>query len=336
LALECELMAATFLLNRTATGDRFRHKLLAWYSANRRKLPWRETRDPYRIWVSEIMLQQTRVAAVLDHYRRFLKQFPSVRALARAKESGVLAVWSGLGYYRRARMLHAAARIVADECSGRVPDSAEALRKLPGIGRYTANAIASIAFAEPVPVVDGNVERVLSRILGASIAQAELWSTAQKLLDPAHPGDFNQALMELGATVCLPGVPECHRCPVKSACSSRGKKQLRRTPAAQRLRNSASLKLVVRRQAILLRQRLASDRLMPGMWELPKCVRAMRPQPQLRLKHSITNTDWTINVYSAKRASARSSETWVPLKRLSRLPLTGLTRKILRRMNLLA
>ena len=328
-------MAAASNFKSARARSRFRQKLLAWYGVNGRALPWRETRDPYRIWVSEIMLQQTRVAAVLDHYRRFLKQFPSVQALAQAQESAVLAAWSGLGYYRRARMLHAAAKKVAHEYAGQIPDSAEALRNLPGIGRYTANAIASIAFAEPVAVVDGNVERVLARMSEVPIAQSELWTTAQNLLDPARPGDFNQAMMELGATICLPGVPECHRCPVKSACCSRGQKLVARTPGAQRLRKSASLKLVIRNGKILLRQRPASAQLMPGMWELPEYARGIRRQPQLRLKHSITSTDWSINVYTC-RASASSGETWVPLSQLARLPLTGLTRKILRRTNLLA
>lgn len=328
-------MTATPNFKSTARRSHFHQKLLAWYSANRRTLPWRETRDPYRIWVSEVMLQQTRVAAVLDHYRRFLQQFPSVKALAQAKESDVLAVWSGLGYYRRARMLHSAAKVVAEEYSGRVPESAEELRKLPGIGRYTANAIASIAFAEPVAVLDGNVERVLTRMCGAPISQPQLWSMAQSLLAPAQPGNFNQAMMELGATICLPGIPECHRCPVKSECSSRGQKQLTRTPA-QRHRKSAFLKLIVRNQAILFRQRPASARLMPSMWELPEYGRGPGRQALLRLKHSITSTDWEINVYSATRTALRCGETWVPLARVSRLPLTGLTRKILRRMNLLA
>lgn len=328
-------MAAALKLDSAAKRSVFRQRLLAWYGVNRRTLPWRETRDPYRIWISEIMLQQTRVAAVLDHYRRFLKQFPSVKALAQAKESAVLAAWSGLGYYRRARMLHAAAKKVAQEYAGQIPDSAEALRRLPGIGRYTANAIASIAFAEPVAVVDGNVARVLARMSGASIAPSELWSAAQSLLDPARPGHFNQAMMELGATICLPGVPECDRCPVKSACCSRGQKLVARTRGAQRLRKTASLKLVLRNGKILLRQRPASAQLMPAMWELPEYARGSRGQPQLRLKHSITSTDWSINVYTS-RASARSEETWVPLSRFARLPLTGLTRKILRRTNLLA
>src|SRR5215831_3276911 len=166
--------------------------LLNWYDGNRRRLPWREDRDPYRVWVSEIMLQQTRVAAVLEHYRRFLERFPTVHDLARARETSVLATWSGLGYYRRARMMHAAAKKIVREHQGQFPRTAEALRALPGIGRYTACAIASIAFGEALAVVDGNVERVITRFLGRALSAEAIWNFAQGLIDESRPGDFNQ------------------------------------------------------------------------------------------------------------------------------------------------
>src|ERR1700742_3501221 len=182
--------------------------LLGWYAAHKRDLPWRATRDPYRIWVSEIMLQQTRVAAVLEHYRLFLAAFPTLKTLAAASEAEVLALWSGLGYYRRARMLHRAAKLVADEFAGALPRSAEGLLALPGVGAYTAAAVASIAFGEPVAVVDGNVERVLARVAGWSAAEngfaTRVRTFAATLVDAERPGDFNQGMMELGATVCLP------------------------------------------------------------------------------------------------------------------------------------
>src|SRR5450631_4397072 len=193
-----------------------RRSLLDWYHAHHRDLPWRggpqlpssgncgDARDPYPVWISEIMLQQTRVAAVLDHYARFLQRFPTVQALASAREQSVLAMWSGLGYYHRARRLHRAAKVIARERNGEFPRTAEAWRELPGIGRYTAAAIASIAFGEAVAVVDGNVERVLARLVGRPPAGEELWLTAERMLDRARPGDFNQAMMELGATVCTP------------------------------------------------------------------------------------------------------------------------------------
>ncbi len=181
-----------------------RRALLAWYDAHRRDLPWRESTDPYRVWVSEIMLQQTRVAAVLEHYARFMKRFPNVEALAAAREQSVLAQWSGLGYYHRARRMHQAAKVIVRERKGQFPSCFEDWLELPGIGRYTAAAIASIAFGEPVAVVDGNVERVLARLGGEALSNQAAWECAQALLAPKRPGDFNQAMMELGATICTP------------------------------------------------------------------------------------------------------------------------------------
>ena len=191
------------------TRPLFRRHLLWWYDRNKRDLPWRKDRDPYHVWISEIMLQQTRVAAVIEYYRRFLERFPTVHALAAAREASVLTAWSGLGYYRRARALHQAAKVIVNEYAGRFPQTADGLRALPGIGRYTGAAIASIAFDEAAAVVDGNVERVLGRLLGRNLDREEAWSTADELLSRCRPGDFNQALMELGATVCLPRDPKC-------------------------------------------------------------------------------------------------------------------------------
>src|SRR5580698_2904629 len=201
---------------------KIRVRLLEWYDLHRRALPWRANRDPYRVWLSEIMLQQTRVAAVIAHYREFLRRFPTVTKLAAAREPSVLAAWSGLGYYRRARMLHAAAKLVARQRGGKFPETSEGWQELPGIGRYTSSAIASIAFGEAVAVVDGNVERVLERVSGRRLAQAEIWRRAEALLDRKRPGDFNQAMMELGATVCTPRAPSCLMCPVIELCATRG------------------------------------------------------------------------------------------------------------------
>src|SRR5215472_12447643 len=200
----------------------FRKNLLGWYDAHARDLPWRQSRDPYRVWVSEIMLQQTRVAAVIEHYHEFLRRFPTVQKLAVAREASVLAAWSGLGYYRRARMLHSAAKVIVRERDGTFPRTSVEWRTLPGVGRYTAAAIASIAFNERVAVVDGNVERVLQRIVGKAISGEQVWDLAENLLDHARPGDFNQAMMELGATVCTPRSPACLTCPVTQMCISRG------------------------------------------------------------------------------------------------------------------
>jgi A/G-specific adenine glycosylase len=308
----------------------FRRSLLAWYRRHARALPWRKTRDAYRIWVSEIMLQQTRVAAVLAYYRVFLQRFPNVRALARASEADVLAVWSGLGYYRRARMLHRAAKVVVAEHAGKLPRDLDALRGLPGIGRYTAAAIASIAFDIPAAVVDGNVERVLSRLAGKPLPAAEIWSRAQELLDPRHAGDFNQAMMELGAVVCLPEKPLCGACPVAGSCVARGA-----LPAAKSIaRRKQSLAYALsfsRNASVRMVQRGKRESLMPGMWELPSHP-MNRAGPVLRLRHSITTTDYAVAVYAATLAKGTSAKgKWVKREQLNALPLTGLARKILKR-----
>jgi A/G-specific adenine glycosylase len=282
------------------------------------------------------MLQQTRVNAVLEHYKQFLKKFPTVRALAHADVADVLAVWSGLGYYRRARMLHRAAKLVAEHPSRRVPESEAQLRLLPGIGRYTANAIASIAFGEPVAVVDGNVERVLARLFRRDLSTQECWTKAQTLLDTNSPGEFNQAMMELGATICLPGIPLCGGCPVKNRCASRGKKRETISHPEKRLRKYSSLLLVRRRGAVLLRKRAQDERLMPGMWELPETIGSLGSEPLLRLSHAITTNDWRVSVFSADKRPANNGAKWIALAEASQLPLTGLTRKILRKLNLLS
>ncbi|HET7903271.1 MAG TPA: A/G-specific adenine glycosylase, partial [Candidatus Eisenbacteria bacterium] len=213
---------------RAHPDDRARRAaLLRWYGRNRRDLPWRRARDPYAIWVSEIMLQQTRVETVVPYYERFLERFPTLHALARSSESSVLAAWSGLGYYRRARNLRDAASLVARDHGGAIPRDPAALRALPGIGAYTAAAIASIAFDRPAAAVDGNVVRVIARWDGrrgrrddAALRRA-VTARAESLAPGARPGDWTQALMELGATLCLPRDPLCERCPVARWCRAR-------------------------------------------------------------------------------------------------------------------
>jgi A/G-specific adenine glycosylase len=309
--------------------SRWRKRLLAWFDEHKRDLPWRRDRDPYRVWLSEIMLQQTRVAAVVDHYQRFLRRFPSIEKLARSRESSVLAVWSGLGYYRRARMLHAAAKKIVRERAGQFPGSATELRALPGIGRYTAAAIASIAFDEPVAVVDGNVERVLQRMSGKRIAGESLWCSAQEVLSPERPGDFNQAMMELGATVCLPRQPKCRLCPVSRMCATQGELSRAAKPSRQRKRE-INYALNCRNGSIFLTMRPATASLMPGMWELPEITRANgKTLPSLSLRHSITVTDYHVKVTEIAAPDGTIGR-WITKSRLSELPLTGLTRKILR------
>jgi A/G-specific adenine glycosylase len=312
----------------------FRSKLLVWYDVDARDLPWREDRDPYRVWVSEIMLQQTRVSAVIDHYHQFLLRFPTVQKLAAARESSVLAAWSGLGYYRRARMLHAAAKIVARERAGTFPESAQEWQTLPGIGRYTAAAIASIAFGEGVAVVDGNVERVLQRLAGKLVSGEQVWRLAESLLDRERPGDFNQAMMELGATVCTPRAPSCLMCPVHQLCATRGE-LAGSGKLSRQTKREIHYALSRRNGSVFLTQRPADARLMAGMWELPE-IRGPEnhSQPLLTVKHSITVTDYTVKVW-ARSEKADIAGSWWALDRLPKLALTGLARKILRTSGIL-
>ncbi len=315
--------------SRRWAATRFRKRLLAWFDQHKRDLPWRRDRDPYRVWVSEIMLQQTRVAAVQEQYLRFLQRFPTIKKLAAARESSVLAAWSGLGYYRRARMLHAAARKVVREFAGRFPGSAAELRALPGIGRYTAAAVASIAFGEPIAVVDGNVERVLQRVEGKRIRGEQLWRAAQGLLDDGRPGDFNQALMELGATLCLPREPKCLLCPVSSLCVTRGDLPTPGKATRQRKRE-IHYALDCRDGSVFLVQRPPIVTLMPGMWELPEVASAnANGRVHLTLRHSITITNYRVRVMAGP-APMTADGRWIARARLTKLPLTGLTRKILR------
>jgi A/G-specific adenine glycosylase len=318
---------------------KFRRRLLAWYDEHARDLPWRASHDPYRVWLSEIMLQQTRVAAVIDHYHAFLRRFPTVEKLAAARESSVLATWSGLGYYRRARMMHAAAKVVARELAGKFPATEQGLRALPGIGRYTGAAIASIAFGEPVAVVDGNVERVLQRLSGNRLAGEELWTAAENLLDAKRPGDFNQAMMELGAVVCTPRAPACLTCPVVALCATRGELAATEKKAPQKKREiHYALNLRSgngRNGEVFLVQRPHDARLMPGMWELPELA-AMNGtgKPSFVLRHSITMTDYTVGAWQNAPVSLVSGK-WIPVSRLAQVAFTGLARKILRKAEML-
>jgi A/G-specific adenine glycosylase len=313
---------------------RWRQRLLAWYDRNRRDLPWRQDRDPYRVWLSEIMLQQTRVAAVLEHYHRFLKRFPTLQKLASARESSVLAAWSGLGYYRRARMMHAAAKAIVKQHAGKFPGEIAKLRALPGIGRYTAAAIASIVFNTPAAVVDGNVERVLGRVFGTDLAGERLWQSAEALLSQERPGDFNQAMIELGAMICLPRQPRCSVCPVYSLCATRGPLEATRKVVAQR-RRDICYALDHRDRSIFLVQRPEHASLMPGMWELPEIpVASGLRSDSLTLRHSITVTDYTVRVMRGP-VPGQSRGRWVPKTRISQLPLTGLARKILRQAEII-
>ncbi len=276
-------MAPSVRIPSPARRRALRRRLLDWWDAGHRDLPWRfpqRAADPYRVWLAEVMLQQTRVETVIPYYRRFLARWPTLEALARADDTEVLAAWSGLGYYARCRNLLSAARVALGRHGG-IPSSLEALRALPGFGPYTAGAVASIAFAVPAPAVDGNVARVLSRVFRvpgdpcSPVVKARLTSLASALLDRQRPGDLNQALMELGASACRPRRPLCERCPVARGCAARREGQAEEFPArvARRkpVRTVVSLVRVERGGRLLLRRAKAGE-LFPGMWGLPGLV----------------------------------------------------------------
>jgi A/G-specific adenine glycosylase len=291
-----------------------RRRLLEWYTQHRRDLPWRHSRDPYAIWVSEIMLQQTRVAVVIDRYRAFLTRFPTLVSLALADEQEVLALWSGLGYYRRARMLHKAAQFVASHNKGNLPAKSEELRALPGIGAYTAAAIASIAHNECVAVVDGNVERVLCRLEGWNAAgrksagslKRRIEERAAQIVDPQRPGDFNQAMMELGATLCAPRNPTCMVCPIARDCKTRGEHKTgpRKPMLSREIAHALALRTRRSRKAggevfeVLLEQRPAKMSVMPGLWELPALREHRVPEPELRMtvRHAIMQVNYYVRI----------------------------------------
>ncbi len=263
-----------------AHDEAVRGALLAWYRRARRDLPWRRTRDPYAVWVSETMLQQTRVETVLPYYERFIAELPTVHALAEAPEARVLALWSGLGYYRRARMLQAAARRIASEHRGRIPEEPEHLRRLEGVGPYTAGAIASIAFGRRVPLVDGNVARVLARLFAveddvkSARGKARLWAIAGRLVAgvDVDGGDWNQALMELGATVCTPREPACAACPVRLRCRALAGGVVRDLPRAAQKRPPREVfrtALVLASGDAVLLARRCKRSLWGGLWEPP-------------------------------------------------------------------
>jgi A/G-specific adenine glycosylase len=257
---------------------KIRAPLLRWYDANRRDLPWRRTNDPFAIWISEAMLQQTRVETVIPYWERFLEAFPDVESLACAELDEVYAVWTGLGYYSRARNLKAAAETIVSDHGGSIPDTADALRELKGIGRYTAGAVASIAFDREEPLVDGNVARVFARLLGIREDSTtrgvveRLWTVAGELVRGPRPGDLNQALMELGATICTPRGPRCLACPVRSQCDAHARGDAESLPIKKPRAKQRPIRAVgawIERGGKVLAVRRPEKGLMAGLWELP-------------------------------------------------------------------
>ena len=348
--------------------NRLASKLLAWYDANKRTLPWRgpASRSAYAVWVSEIMLQQTRVEAVVPYFEKWMSLFPDIPSLANASEREVLNAWEGLGYYSRARNLHKAARIVAEDFGGEIPRDLEALRRLPGVGRYTLGAIASIAFGMDVSALDGNIKRVYARIFDVeepvdSLAGEKiLWELADRNLPQGHAGDYNQALMDLGATICVPRNPRCLICPVMKLCKARqnGTQNQRpvKSPKKEVPHYVHAAAVVIERGRVLLAQR-PSRGLLGGMWEFPNgrvsgdpakglpkalktgyglCVRVRRGSQEQGalaiIQHGYTHFHVTVHVFPGELIS-KAGETnlkWVSLNRLDAYPMGKIDRQIAR------
>ena len=319
------------------SSSRFRRPLNAWFRRHGRPLPWREIANPYAILVSEFMLQQTQVATVLPYYERWLARFPDFAILARADESAVLHAWQGLGYYARARNLHAAARAVMENFHGVIPREVAKIATLPGVGRYTAGAVASFAFDQPEAIVDANIARVLARLTNLQIpidttaGRAQLWQTATALLPRTGGRLHNSAVMELGALVCLPRRPLCAQCPVRQFCAATNPAELpRKKPRRPSVRLDEAHGFVLRCNRVLLEQSAARWR---GMWILPRLDAAPRSEPLLRLDFPFTHHRITLSVFAQPGAHLPNDrQRWFPLGMLDSLPLPSPHRRALARL----
>ncbi len=343
-----------------------RRRLLAWYRRHARDLPWRRRRDPYAVWVSEIMLQQTQVAAVRPYFERFMEAFPTIAALGRAQERDVLRLWEGLGYYRRARQMHEAARRIAREHGGAFPRDAEAVRALPGIGRYTAGAILSIAFDQRQPILEANSTRLFARLLAydadplSAAGQRLLWAAAGAVLPRRGAGTFNQALMELGSIVCLARRPQCRQCPLATLCRARATGRQGQIPPPKKrrvLEDRHEVAVLVRRARRVLVVQVPEGQRWAGLWDFPRFPIAdggrstieeqtvegvrriagvrVRPGPLLKtLRHGVTRFRIKLDCYEAEylgEADGRAHPSplaWLTPKRLAEYPLSTTGRKL--------
>lgn len=359
---------APLLLSDAASRRALRRRLLAWYGKHERSLPWRESRDPYRVLVSEIMLQQTQVATVERYFLRFIDELPTIRHLAGADEQQVLRLWEGLGYYRRARALHAAARQVVEQHGGEVPREVDSLMRLPGVGRYTAGAIASIAFDQRAPILEANTIRLFSRLLGyqedpaKAAGQRLLWRFAEEILPRTGIARFNQALMEIGSLVCTPESPRCQECPAADHCEAARRGAQSAIPVASRKVPAIDVReaaVVVRKRGEVLVRQCPERQRWSGLWDFPRfevdaegpllaseeIVRKLREQTGISvdsaallqtIKHGVTRYRITLDCYEAEfiggrvRSTAERPVRWLARKKLGELPLSTTGRRIAR------
>ena len=352
----------------SAEKSKFRKALLKWFDAHQRDLPWRKNRTPYRVWISEIMLQQTQVATVIDYYKRFMKRFPTVKKLAAADQGEVLKLWEGLGYYRRARQLHATAQLVVENHKGKFPETFDEVLALPGIGRYTAGAILSISLDQPLPILEGNTIRLFARLLPMLVdpkttaSQKTLWQFSESLVPKKRAGDFNQALMELGSEICTPKSPKCSECPIIKFCPTfhDGLQEKIPAPSVKMKYESIHEAVVVvgknigtARAKYLIRLCGAGER-WTGLWDFPRfelgdrvaeswlpdqikelCgLNVIVGSASERMKHAVTRFRITLDVFRSVEVSGRlrskANETfrWASVEELSELPMSSTGRKI--------
>jgi A/G-specific adenine glycosylase len=322
----------------------FRAELVGWFKRQGRPLPWRGTGDPYAILVSELMLQQTQVSTVLGYYQRWFERFPTLRDLAHADQSEVLHAWQGLGYYKRARNLHQCAKIILVDWNKRFPSAVDELMRLPGVGRYTAGAIASFAFDLPAPIVDANIARAVSRLLNLQepVDQPRgsrvIWDFASRYVQGHHPGLLNSALMELGATICLPRKPLCVICPVRSFCAATEPESLPRKRERQKIEKKAEFHILAFKEGRILLQQNMGER-WHGLWSLPVFVpnqqsgqRVDLDRPFLSFSYPITRFVVQLNVFLSEPPAALSSEqAWYGLESLASVPMPSPHRRAIQR-----
>jgi A/G-specific adenine glycosylase len=333
---------------RPPAAGRVAPPLVAWYARARRDLPWRRSRNPYRVWVSEIMLQQTQVERVKVFFTRFIAAFPTVRALAAADDHDVLRLWEGLGYYRRARQLHAAAKQIVTQHRGRFPQSLDGLRGLPGIGRYTAGAILSIAFNERAPIVEANSRRVIARLFGHAArldgpgGDAPIWEIAERIVPEEGPGTFNQALMDLGALVCTPDRPLCTSCPLARLCVAHRSKRTATIPARAARKQTKDIReiaVVLRQGDRVLVERRGEGEWWAGLWDFPRAAspKSLAPfgpgkrRKLGRITHAVTHHKISLEIVeiAVPRMTLKgANRAWVPVGKLATLAMSAPGRRI--------